>query len=122
MKKYNSGDGHDRGTASQDGRHSGQRTAALKQKKKRNRSRAHADASENRIENSLRTRLLIPTARQPKKRKVKQDRQCGRCFNNESTEPLANPIGGEFRKDLMRAVKNGRDHRIPKPNCHKTRS
>ena len=70
MKKHDPGDGHDRRAASQDGRYGGKRTTLLEQEKKGDRSRADAYPGENRIENSLGTRLLIPTVRQPKKREI----------------------------------------------------
>src|SRR2546430_16065908 len=84
MKKQNPGDRHDRCATGQNCGNKRERPAFLKKKEKRNRSRAHADAGENRIENSLRTRLLIPTARQPKKPEGNQDRQCGPGFHNKT--------------------------------------
>src|SRR5437763_5905753 len=121
VKKQNPGDGHDRRATGQNRRHRRKRPALLKQEKERDRACSDADSSENGIENSLRTHLLIPTARQPKKRKVKQDRKCGCRFDNKSTETFADVIGRHSCKDLMRAIKNSGDNCIPEPRRHKVR-
>ncbi len=70
MKKQDAGDSHDCRAACKDRRNHGERTTFLEKKEKGDRSRADAYPGENRIENSLRTGLLIPAARQPKKREV----------------------------------------------------
>jgi len=70
VKKQNSGDGHDRRATGQNGGDGRKRTAFLKEQEKCDRAGPDADSGENRIENSLLTRLLIPTVRQPKKREI----------------------------------------------------
>src|SRR6266496_4117161 len=67
VKKHNPRDGHDRRATGQNRRHGRKWTTLLKKKKECDCARADADAGKNGKENSLRTGLLIPTARQPKK-------------------------------------------------------
>jgi hypothetical protein len=69
-KNKNAGDGHD-WHGQPKWRDSGQQPGFLKKQKERNYFSAYADTSENGIENSLRTGLLIPTARQPEKREIR---------------------------------------------------
>ena len=85
----------------------------------RNGARADAYAGNERIPKTGTTEFLIPSPTKPQNRQIDQDRQCRAGFNNETAKTFANAIGSKAGKDLMRAVKDGRNNRIPKPRRHR---
>ena len=92
MKKQNPGDGHDRSTAGQNGGDGRERSALLEEQEECDCASADADAGENGIKDPSTCRSLIPTARQPKKSEIKQDRQRGSGFDNESAQSFADVV------------------------------
>ena len=99
-----------------------QRTASLKKQEERDRAGADANAGEQRVIETSSTEFLIPSSGKPENRQIDQDRQCGAGFDNETAETFANAIGSETCKDLVRAVKNSGNDRIPEPGCHEQES
>jgi hypothetical protein len=91
----------------------------LKKKKKCDRASADANASEQRIIKANGTEFLIPSSRKPEDRKVNKDRQCRARFDNETAETFANVLSRKTCENLMSAVKDSGDDRIPEPSCHK---
>src|SRR5438128_11457899 len=61
-KKQNPGNCHDGSATSENRSHGGERRTLLQQQTKGERSCSNADASQNRIEDSFSSRLLLPAA------------------------------------------------------------
>jgi len=120
MKKQDAGDSHDCRTASQNRGNRREWTALLKKQKECDRSRADANASEQRIIEPSSTEFLIPSSRTPEDQQVDQNGQCRAGFDNETAETFTNALGSKAGKNLMRAVEYGSNDRVPKPGCHKT--
>ena len=52
--------------------------------------------------------------------KQANDRERNAGFNDKPAETFADALGRKSCKDLMGAIENGGDDRIPEPNCHET--
>src|SRR5438034_787191 len=96
MKKQNPGDRHDRRATGQNCGNRRERPAFLKKKEKRNRSRAHANARNQRIIKTGSAEFLIPFSAEPENRQINQDRQCSTGFDNESAQAFANAVRCEL--------------------------
>src|SRR5262245_31714225 len=87
--------------ASQNCRNRRERSALLKKKKERDRASADAHAREQRIIRSGPTEFLISPSREPEDCQIKQARQCGAGFDNETAEAFANALGRKTSENLM---------------------
>ena len=119
MEKQDAGDGHDCRAPGQNGRNRREWAALLKKQKKRDRAGADANAGKQRIIKTGSTEFLIPSSAEPENRQINQDRQRGAGFNNKSAQTFADALRRKSCKDLMGAIENGGDDRIPEPSCHK---
>ena len=120
VEKHDAGERHDGGAASKNCRNGGKRTTFLEKKEKRDSAGTDADTGKQGIIKTTSTEFLIPSSRKPEDRQVDQDRQCRGGFDNETAETFTNAVGSKTGKDLVRVVKHGSNHRVPKPGCHKT--
>jgi hypothetical protein len=120
VEKQDACERHDGGAARKDCRNRGERTTFLEKQEKRDSAGADANAGQQGIIKTSATEFLIPSSRKPEDRQVDQDRQCRAGFDYETAETFTNALGRKARKDLVSAVKNSGDDRIPKPGCHKT--
>ena len=119
VEKQDARERHDGRAASKNCRNGGKRTTLLEKKEKGDRAGADADTGQQGIIETSSTEFLIPSSRKPKDSQVDQDRQCGTGFDNKTAEAFANALGRKTCKNLMSAVKNSGNDRVPKPGCHK---
>ena len=119
MEKHNACERHDGRAASKDGGDGGKGAPFLEKKEKRDRAGADANAGKQRIIKTGSTEFLIPSSAEPENRQINQDRQRGAGFDDKTAETFADALRRKSCKDLMGAIENGGNDRIPEPGCHK---
>ena len=93
--------------------------ALLEQQEEEDSACADTYASEHRVKNTGSGRRLVPRSGEPEPCQVAENRQSGRGLNDKSAEAVADSVGGQFRENLMRAIKNGCAHRVIKPSRYR---
>src|SRR5882724_13164960 len=119
-KEQHTSNGHDGSAASKNCWDRRERAAFLEQQEECNCACANADSGKQRVTKTRHTKFLTRSSPKPKNRQIDQDRQCGAGFDNETAETFTNAFGCKTCEDLVRAVKNSGNDRIPKPSCHET--